>query len=112
MGPARRHARLPRAQVYCAHVMGAGLSSEADARYLAEIRADVGSWVGRGATLLDLRCEPAEGGVRLVARYRLGARERESSAAGESVYAAHTALRATILFDRLRFGFEDAVARH
>ena len=92
-------------------VIDPGSLSEADARYLADIRDDLATWVGPGATLLDLRAQPAVDGVRLTARYRLGARDRESSAAGETVYAAHGRLRATILSDRLRFGLEDAVDR-
>ncbi len=86
-----------------------GSLSEADVRYLDGIRDDVGAWLGAGARLLDLRCEPAPEGLRLIARYRIGARDLESSAAGDSVYAAHRTLRAAILFDRLRFGFEAAV---
>ena len=88
-----------------------GSLSEADARYLAGIKDDLAIWVGPGATLLDLQAQPAVDGVRLIARYRLGARDRESSAAAETVYAAHTRLRANILSDRLRFGLEDAIDR-
>lgn len=47
--------------------------------------------------------------VRLVARYRLGSGDCESVGVGKSMLAAHAALRARILFDRIRFGFSDLV---
>ena len=86
--------------------------SDADAQYLARIWEDCEECLGPGTELLDVRREAADEGVRLVARYRLGKRDRESAATGESVLAAHTVLRARIVFDRLRFGFSDIVTRH
>ena len=84
--------------------------SDADARYLEKIWADCEGWLGPGAVLVDLRREATDGGVRLVARYRLGDRERESAGVGESVVAAHSVLRARIVFDRIRFGFAELIA--
>ncbi len=83
--------------------------TDADACYLAQIWEDCEGCLGPGAELLDLRPAPAGEGVRLVARYRLGERERESAASGETMLAAHTVLRARILFDRIRFGYSELV---
>jgi len=84
-------------------------SGEAEERYLAEIRADCADWLGPGAELLDLRREATIGGVRLIARIRFGNRDCESVGVGESMLAAHSALRAQILFDRIRYGFSAIV---
>lgn len=86
--------------------------SDADAQCLARIWEDCEECLGPGTELFDVRREPADEGVRLVARYRLGKRDRESAATGGSMLAAHAVLRARILFDRLRFGFSDIVTRH
>ena len=83
--------------------------SDAEAQYLAEIWEDCEGCLGPGIELLDVRREPADEGVRLVARYRLGKRNRESAAIGETMLAAHSELRARILFDRIRFGFSEFV---
>ena len=82
---------------------------EAEARYLEHVWADCEDCLGPGAELLDLRPSPADQGVRLVVRYRLGERERESEASAETLLAAHTVLRARILFDRMRFGYSDLI---
>ncbi len=93
--------------------MEAGRSlSDADARYLARIRADCAGWLGPGTELLELWRERDLAGVRLIARYRLGREVRESAAVGDSLLTAHGVLRARILFDRLRFGLSDAVEPH
>jgi hypothetical protein len=83
--------------------------TDAEARYLAEIWEDCEGCLGPGTEVLDVRREPAVEGVRLVARYRLGTSDRESAATGETMLAAHTVLRARILFDRIRFGYSDFV---
>ena len=83
--------------------------TDAEANYLAQIWADCEGCLGPDTELLDVRYAPAVEWVRLVARYRLGTRERESWALGESMLAAHTDLRARILLDRIRFGFSDLV---
>lgn len=85
--------------------------TDADARYLAQIWEDCVGCLGPGAELLDLRREPADDRVRLVATYRLGSGDRESAGTGESLLEAHAGLRARILFDRIRFGFSDLVDR-
>ena len=84
--------------------------NNAEARYLEEIWADCEVALGPGAELRDLRREAADDGVRLVVRYRLGEHDRESAGAGESLLAAHSVLRARIVFDRIRFGFAALVA--
>jgi hypothetical protein len=89
----------------------AGTSTEAEARYLDEVREDCEGCLGPGARLIDLRREDAGPNVRLVARYRLGDREEESAGLGENVVVAHSVLRARILFDRIRFGFGALVER-
>jgi hypothetical protein len=86
--------------------------SDADARYMVDICRDLETCLGPGTELLDLRREPAESGLRLVVRYRLGEQLRESHAEGETILAAHAELRPRIVVDRLRFGFSDLVERH
>ena len=83
--------------------------TEAETRYLAQVREDCEDCLGPYAEMLDLRLEPASEGVRLVASYRLGAREHESAASGETMLAAHANLRAQILVDRIRFGYSELV---
>jgi hypothetical protein len=83
--------------------------SDAEARYL-EVIWDCADCLGPGAELVDVRREIVEDGVKLVARYRLGARDRESAAVGETILAAHAVLRARILFDRIQFGLSDYLA--
>ncbi|HEY5629328.1 MAG TPA: hypothetical protein VIR16_07430 [Candidatus Limnocylindrales bacterium] len=83
--------------------------TDAETQYLAHIWQDCEGRLGPGARLLEVRHEPAEDGVRLVARYRLGEREHESAGWGETMLAAHTALRERILIDRIRFGYANLV---
>lgn len=85
--------------------------TDAEAQYLAKIWADCEECLGPGTELVDVRRELEAEEVKLVARYRLGSHERESAAVGESMLAAHSVLRARILFDRMRFGFSDLVER-
>jgi hypothetical protein len=85
------------------------MSSEADERYLRDIRTDCAGWLGAGAELVDVRRQATHAGVTLVARVRFGNREGESSRVGDSLLAAHSALRAQILIDRIRFGLSAIV---
>lgn len=78
---------------------------EAEDRYLAVISEDCEGVLGPGITMLGLEREDATMGVRLVARFQLGDRVWESEAIGQTVVAAHAALRARLLFDRVRLGF-------
>ena len=83
--------------------------TEADAQYLARIQDDCELLLGGDIELLEVRREPADEGVRLVVRYRLGLQERESAASGETMLAAHAALRDRLVIDRLRFAYTDLV---
>lgn len=83
--------------------------TDAEAQHLARIRDDCADCLGPGAQLLDVRREPAQDGVSIVARYRLGQSEHESAGSGETMVVAHSVLRARLLFDRIRFGFSDFV---
>ncbi len=85
------------------------VQTDAEARYLAQIMEDCEGCLGPGTELLDVRREPADEGVRLGARYRLGGLDRESAAGGETIVAGNAALRAAILLDRIRFGISDLV---
>lgn len=80
--------------------------SEADDRYLAEISQDCEALLGPGIELLGLDREETHATVRLVAHYRFVGKIRESAATGETVVAAHAALRERLVFDRVRLGFE------
>jgi len=90
---------------------GPGLVSEAEDRYLAEIRADCEAVLGRGIELVALERVQLDGGVRLIARFRLRDRTWESDASAENVIAAHAALRGRLLIDRIRLGFSEYVDR-
>lgn len=85
--------------------------SDADAQYLLKVADDCKASLGSGIALLDLRHESADDGVRLIARCRLEKREWESVGIGENLVAAHSVLRARLLFDRIRFGFATLVDR-
>jgi hypothetical protein len=78
---------------------------EAEDRYLTQIGEDCEGVLGRGIRLLGVQLEDRDDGVRLVARYQFGDRVWESAAVGETVVAAHSVLRARLLFDRVRLGF-------
>ncbi len=78
---------------------------EADDRYLADIAADCEPLLGPGMTMLGVEREPRDGGVRLIATYRLGDMTGVTTVDAETVVAAHSALRSQLLADRLRLGF-------
>jgi len=84
---------------------------EAEDRYLAVIGEDCEGVLGPGITMLGLEREDGAMGVRLVARYQLADRVWESEAISQTVVAAHAALRARLLFDRVRLGFTALVER-
>jgi hypothetical protein len=85
--------------------------SDAQDRYLAEIREDCEGALGPGSVLLDLDRDDGDRGVRLVARYRLEDRVWESAGVGENIVVAHAQLRSRLLFDRVRLGFTVLVDR-
>jgi len=84
---------------------------EAEDRYLSEIGRDCEGVLGPGVELLGVEREDRDDGVRLVARYQLEGRARESAATGESAVEAHALLRDQLLLDRVRFGFSAWVER-
>jgi hypothetical protein len=88
-----------------------GALTDAEAQHLLRIWEDCRGWLGPDTELLDVRREPAEDGVRLVATYRLGEQQYESAGSGETMLAAHIGLRERILVDRIRFGFTEVVDR-
>jgi hypothetical protein len=73
---------------------------------MAEISEDWEALLGPGIELLGLDREESDSSVRLVARYRFVGKVRVSTATGETVVAAHAALRERLVFDRVRLGFE------
>lgn len=79
--------------------------NDADGRYLASIADDCHRILGPGVDLEDLAWAEDTDGVRLTLRYRLDGREGESVAVGETVVAAHAALRERLVIDRIRLGF-------
>ncbi len=92
-----------------AHMGLLDATTDAEARYLAQIAEDCAGWLGADAELLGLRRETDGGNVRLIARYRLGTHVHESQGSGDTMLTAHEVLRARILFDRLQYGLADLV---
>jgi hypothetical protein len=85
--------------------------SEAEDLYLAEIGEDCERVLGPGIELIDLERQERDDAVFLIARYRLHRRVWQSAGMGENAVAAHAALRARLLFDRIRLGFTELVDR-
>jgi hypothetical protein len=77
--------------------------SEADGRYLERVVEDCEQLLGPEIELdaLELDADPA---VVLRLRYRLGPAKWASEGRGETVIAAHAALRETLVLDRIRIG--------
>jgi hypothetical protein len=86
--------------------LGDRVVSEAEERYLADISEDCQGILGPGIELLGLDREELDQAVRLVARYRFVGKVWQSDATGETVVAAHAALRTRLVFDRIRLGVE------
>ena len=84
------------------------MPAEADARYLETIAEDCLRILGDGVTMDGLTWDD-DLGSRLTIRYRLGDREGESSATGETIVAAHAALRNQLVVDRVRLAFSSVV---
>jgi hypothetical protein len=87
-------------------------NSEADARYLEMILEDCGRVLGAGIDIERVELETNDE-VVLRLRYRLGTREGSSEGSsegrGESLLAAHTALRQRLVEDRIALGFRAIV---
>lgn len=85
--------------------------SEASSQYLQRIREDAAAVLGSGIALLGIEREELHGVVRLAIRYELAGVVHQTVATGETVVAAHAALREELALDRVRFGFESLVSR-
>ena len=82
--------------------------SEADGHYFERVVEDCAELLGPGVELSALELdEAAETVLRL--RYRLGRAEWTSEGHGETIIAAHAALREELVIDRIRLGIRALV---
>jgi hypothetical protein len=77
--------------------------SDADRRYFEKVAEDCEQLLGPGIELHELDLE-ANGDVVLRLSYRLGPADWTSEGHGETVVAAHAALREQLVLDRIRLG--------
>jgi hypothetical protein len=77
--------------------------SEAELHYFQRVAEDCEWLLGPGIELCGLELD-ANGDVVLRLSYRLGRAEWTSEGHGETVIAAHAALRDQLVLDRLRIG--------
>jgi hypothetical protein len=77
--------------------------SEADRHYLQRVAEDCGQLLGPEIELSGLELD-ANAEVVLRLRYRLGPADWTSEGHGETVIAAHAALREKLVLDRIRLG--------
>jgi len=78
--------------------------SEADGHYFERVVEDCAELLGPGVELRALEVDhTADTVLRL--RYRLGPAEWTSEGHGETIIAAHAALRQELVVDRIRLGF-------
>jgi hypothetical protein len=82
--------------------------SEADRHYLRRVAEDCEQLLGPEIELRGLELD-ANGEVVLRLRYRLGPADWTSEGHGETVIAAHAALRERLVLDRIRLGFRAMV---
>lgn len=75
--------------------------TEAERRYFERVGEDVSALLGDGIELDDLIVERARRRVTLRAVYRLGGSSATSEGSGPTLVAAHAALRAAIVEDRI-----------
>jgi hypothetical protein len=83
--------------------------ADADRGYLERVAEDCQLILGPGIEIRELRLA-ANDGVVLCLRYRLGAVERTTEGHGETVIAAHAALRDRLVGDRIGLGFRAIIA--
>jgi hypothetical protein len=76
--------------------------SDAEEQYLHRVIEDCERLLGSGVELRGLELDAD--GVVLRLRYSLGAADWESEGRGETVVAAHAALRDQLVLDRIRLG--------
>jgi hypothetical protein len=77
--------------------------SDADQIYLARVVEDCEELLGPGIEVRGLELD-ADGEVALRLSYRLGPASWTSEGRGETVVAAHAALRDQLVLDRIRIG--------
>ena len=77
--------------------------SEADQHYFQEVAKDCEQLLGPGIELRGLELD-ANAEVVLRLMYRLGPAEWTSEGHGETIIAAHAALREQLVLDRIRLG--------
>ena len=82
--------------------------SEAEQRYVEAVADDCRRILGPGMELLDLAIDEGPLAASMAVTYRLDGWEGVSSASGESVVAAHAALREALVVDRIKLGFSVA----
>ncbi|HET6820908.1 MAG TPA: hypothetical protein VFH98_10175 [Candidatus Limnocylindria bacterium] len=77
----------------------------ADNAYLNRIAEDCRTVLGPGVTVLGVQRVDLESAVRLSVHFELLGAQRETSAVGPTVVAAHAALRQELVRARLEAGF-------
>jgi hypothetical protein len=82
--------------------------SEADRHYLQRVAVDCEQLLGPEIELRGLEPD-ANPEIVLRLRYRLGPADWTSEGHGETVIAAHAALREKLVLDRIRLGFRAMV---
>ena len=82
--------------------------SDADLHYLQRVADDCAQLLGPDIELRGLELN-ANADVVLRLRYRLGPADWMSEGHGETVIAAHAALREQLVLDRIRVGFRAMV---
>ncbi len=89
--------------------------TEAEARYLDEVRADCARLLGPGVQVDGPTIAHEEGATILRLTYRMGPTRGESEGRGETAVAAHASLRARLVEDRIAFAmwaYIDATTRY
>jgi hypothetical protein len=77
--------------------------SDAERHYFERMAEDCEQLLGPGVVLARLELD-GNGGVVLRLKYRLGRAEWTTEGHGETVVAAHAALREQLVLDRIRLG--------
>jgi hypothetical protein len=78
---------------------------ESETRYLDAVLTDLESLLGPGVVVESLDHAEAPDWCRLSLRYSLGSAAATSEGVGESMVAAHAALREAIVIDRIGLSF-------
>ena len=81
------------------------MNKAAHAHYLDRIGDDCEMLLGPGAQILDIRDASWSAGVTLRVSYSIGGSVRLAEAGGDTIVAAHAALRRQLAADRLVHGF-------